>query len=554
MLRELHIRDFALIDKVDLEFGPGLNLLTGETGAGKSIIIDAMGLVLGDRVTASELVRAGAKRCSVEAHFTCTAGCPAGQYLADRELVHEDNENDLVVSRELTISGKSQARINGRIVTSSSLKELGELIVDVHGQTDHQSLLRPSLHLELLDSWLGEDLTSLRTDTQKEFSQASSLARELHNLQLAARERVRNLDLYRFQLEEITAANPKPGEEEDLLQERNRLANIGRLLAAADTAYSAIQNGALDALNSALGALERVEQADASLQDAVTPLRDALAYAEDFRDRIRGYRENLEDDPARQEEIEERIGVLRSLARKYGDTVEDILVYAEGLARQLEQIEHQDQREEQLGADLAESTKRLESLCGKLTARRKAGCAKFAAAVRAELADLGMQATKFEVALEAIPPAANGADKAEFVISPNPGEPLRPLAKVASGGETSRIMLALKSVLSKSAHIPTLIFDEVDVGVGGRTGAVIGAKLQAISNTAQVLCITHLPQVASRHADAHFQIEKRVVAGRTTVAVNRLDATARVLEIARMLGSDSSPTVLQHAREMLLGM
>jgi DNA repair protein RecN (Recombination protein N) len=233
----------------------------------------------------------------------------------------------------------------------------------------------------------------------------------------------------------------------------------------------------------------------------------------------------LEDDPARQEEIEERIGVLRSLARKYGDTVEDILVYAEGLARQLEQIEHQDQREEQLGADLAESTKRLESLCGKLTARRKAGCAKFAAAVRAELADLGMQAT-----------------------------PLRPLAKVASGGETSRIMLALKSVLSKSAHIPTLIFDEVDVGVGGRTGAVIGAKLQAISNTAQVLCITHLPQVASRHADAHFQIEKRVVAGRTTVAVNRLDATARVLEIARMLGSDSSPTVLQHAREMLLGM
>jgi DNA repair protein RecN (Recombination protein N) len=283
MLRELHIRDFALIDKVDLEFGPGLNLLTGETGAGKSIIIDAMGLVLGDRVTASELVRAGAKRCSVEAHFTCTAGCPAGQYLADRELVHEDNENDLVVSRELTISGKSQARINGRIVTSSSLKELGELIVDVHGQTDHQSLLRPSLHLELLDSWLGEDLTSLRTDTQKEFSQASSLARELHNLQLAARERVRNLDLYRFQLEEITAANPKPGEEEDLLQERNRLANIGRLLAAADTAYSAIQNGALDALNSALGALERVEQADASLQDAVTPLPmlriSGIAYA-----------------------------------------------------------------------------------------------------------------------------------------------------------------------------------------------------------------------------------------------------------------------------------
>ena len=561
MLVELHVTNFALIDHLDLSFGAGLNILTGETGAGKSIIIDALGLALGERA-GHDLVRTGAGKATVEAVFDLkNAPDEMRQKLADAGLDGEEGEEDkdtLFVARELAkTGGKSSCRINGRLMPVAVLKEIAEGLVDVHGQHEHQSLLAADRHIDILDNWGGKDALALRQQVADLSGEVNRLKREREKLRTDARERARMLDLYRFQQEEILGASLKEDEEDELTADRSRLANSEKLSAAATDAYATLSGaergsgGALDALNAALSAVEHAAGLDENLSPLVEMLQSAVVYAEDAARGLRVYQETVEFNPERLEEIETRLDLIRTLKRKYGETLAEIIAYGADLTAKLDELENSEAREEALTTGIASAESKLTAAASKLTTLRKKAAVKFAAGITRELTDLGMSATKFEVAIEPQAISGKGADKIEFLLSPNPGEPLRPLAKIASGGEMSRIMLAMKSVLAKSGTIPTMIFDEIDVGVGGRTAQTIGDKLEALAKDAQILCITHLPQIASRAA-THFFIEKQVHDGRTTVSVAPLDSEGRVDEIARMLGgSRRSEAVVQHAREML---
>ena len=558
MLVELHVTNFALIDHLDLTFGAGLNILTGETGAGKSIIIDALGLALGERA-GSDLIRTGSARATVEAVFDLThAPAEVRRRLAEAGLDTEEDRDTLLVTRELArAGGKSQCRLNGRLMPISVLKEIAEGLVDVHGQHEHQSLLSADRHVDILDDWGGKEALLLRGEVAALYGKANALKREREKLQTDARERARTLDLLRFQQEEISAACLKSGEEEALASDRRRLANSEKLSAAATESYDLLSGGdsgtggVLDVLNAALVSVEHAAALDETLSPVADSLRNAVAYAEDAGRDLRVYQEAVEFNPERLEELETRLDLLRTLKRKYGETVDEILAYGSELTSKLEKLENSEAREEQLAAAILEADAALVKVAAKLTKLRRGISWDFSAGIARELGDLGMEATKFEVSIEPQVVASKGADRVEFLLSPNPGEPLRPLAKIASGGEMSRIMLALKSVLARTGGIPTMIFDEIDVGVGGRTAQTIGDKLVALANDAQVLCITHLPQIASR-SGAHFYIEKRVQDERTMVSVVPLDAEGRIDEIARMLGgSRRSEAVVQHAREML---
>ncbi len=560
MLVELHVTNFALIDHLDLSFGAGLNILTGETGAGKSIIIDALGLALGERA-GHDLVRTGAGKATVEAVFDLThAPDEMRQKLVNAGLNEEDGGEDsdtLFVARELAKGGKSSCRINGRLMPVAVLKEIAEGLVDVHGQHEHQSLLAADRHIDILDNWGGKDALALRQQVSDLSGEVNRLKREREKLRTDARERARMLDLYRFQQEEILGASLKEDEEEELVADRSRLANSEKLSAAATDAYATLSGaergsgGALDALNAALSAVEHAAGLDENLAPLIETLQSAVVFAEDAARGLRVYQETVEFNPERLEEIETRLDLIRTLKRKYGETLAEIIAYGADLTAKLDDLEHSEAREEELTTGIANTESKLTAAASKLTTLRKKAAVKFAAGITRELTDLGMNATKFEVALEPQAVSGKGADRIEFLLSPNPGEPLRPLAKIASGGEMSRIMLAMKSVLAKSGTIPTMIFDEIDVGVGGRTAQTIGDKLEALAKDAQILCITHLPQIASRAA-THFFIEKQVSDGRTTVSVAPLDSEGRIDEIARMLGgSRRSEAVVQHAREML---
>lgn len=551
MLREIHIKNFALIDSLSLSFGGGLNILTGETGAGKSIVIGALGLVLGERASA-DLVRAGADRAVVEAVFDlCDAPPSVRERLASAGL-DDDGEDVLILARELAKSGKSQCRINGRLMPVSSLREIGDGLIDIHGQHEHQTLLAPERHIDLLDGWLGQDVAPLRDEVARAFGAVGRIRRELEELRAEARERARNLDLYRFQKEEIESAGLLPGELDDLAQERSRLANAEKLASAAESAYEALSGSGLDALNSALAAVERASALDDTLAPITQQLADAVSYAEEGRRSLRAYRDNIEFNSQRLEEIGDRLDLIHSLQRKYGDTIEEIAAYAEELARRLDTLENSEAREAELTGALQAAETELSRGAERLSGLRCGASARFAEAVMGELKDLGMAGTNFEVDIQPQAATSKGIDRVEFLISANPGEPLRPLARIASGGEISRLMLAMKSVLTQAAFVPTLIFDEIDVGVGGRTAGILAAKLSALALHAQILCITHLAQIASQPASAHFHIEKRAACGRTAVDVVRLDKEGRVEEIGRMLGGTSrSATALQHARELL---
>lgn len=557
MLVELHVTNFALIDTLNLTFGAGLNILTGETGAGKSIIIDALGLALGGRAGA-DLVRTGASKATVEAIFDLTnAPAEVRQRLAEEGLNSEEDSDTLFVTRELARSGgKSQCRINGRLMPVTVLKEIAEGLVDVHGQHEHQSLLAADRHIDILDNWGGKDALALRSQFVSVFAETNSLKRERERLRTDARERARMLDLYRYQQEEISGASLQSSEEEELAADRTRLANSEKLSAAAIEAYATLSGaerggGALDGLNSALSAVEHAAVLDENLDALAETLRSAVSYADDAARELRVYQETVEFNPERLEEIEARLDLIRTLKRKYGETVEEIIAYGAELMVKLDALENSEAREEELTAAISKSEDKQTAIATRLTKARRKASQHFAAGIAHELSDLGMAVTKFEVAIEPSAMTSKGADHVEFLLSPNPGEPLRPLAKIASGGEMSRIMLAMKSVLARTGAVPTMIFDEIDVGVGGRTAQTIGDKLESLAKEAQIMCITHLPQIASRPG-THFFIEKQVHDGRTTVSVAPLDTEGRIDEIARMLGgSRRSEAVVQHAREML---
>jgi DNA repair protein RecN (Recombination protein N) len=556
MLLELRIRDFAIIDRLDLEFSPGLTLLTGETGAGKSIIIDALALVLGDRADPA-MVRAGSAQAAVEAVFDL-GSAPAEVTRQLTELGFEAEDGLLILRREIQAGGRSLGRLNGRTVPASVLQQVGRRLVDIHGQTENLSLLRPTEQLELLDRYGG--LEPARREFAGLVQRYRRLRAEIDGLRQALADRDRRLELLEFQVNEIRSANLQAGEEERLLDEHRRLSNAEEIRRRAEAAYAALRQGrpgrpaALDLIAEAVLELKALTEFDRELEPLLSDLTDATERLTDLARALRNYAEGVEADPARLAEVEERLRLIDRLKRKYGPAVADILAYADRAEAELEQALTGEERLGELEAELEGLRVELARRACELSARRRDAARRLEAAVAAELEGLKLGHTRFQVGFATGPAPEGdglavhgqtvafdltGIDRAEFLVSTNPGEPLRPLAKVASGGETARLMLALKVVLAEADPVPTLVFDEVDVGVGGRSGQVVGETLWRLGRHHQVLCITHLPQVAA-FADDHLAVTKELASDRAVVRVRRLSGAERVAELAAMLGGDTA--------------
>jgi DNA repair protein RecN (Recombination protein N) len=579
MLAELRVRDLAIIENLELVFGPAFNVLTGETGAGKSIIIDAVSLLLGDRAS-QDAVRAGAERTEVEGAFQLDPSAIArvAPLLAEHGL-EGDEPGWLVLAREVRSGGRSVARINGRAVSTTLLGEVGGRLVDVHGQGEHLSLLRESEHVGLLDRYAGLEVQ--QADISDLVKRLRAVRRELETLRQDERERARRIDLLTYQVGEIRAAHLREDEPGELEGERRRLANAEQLAAFSTEALQPLQEGgeeqmsALDALGSTQHALTRLARIDPSAGPLSDQLAEAVALLSDLARELGYYRETIEFNPRRLEQVEERLHLVHSLQRKYGDTIADVLAYAERAASELENISHAEERIAGLESEEAALLAEIGQLGAHLSAARRVAGTRMAQAIEAELADLGMERARFSVrttwnpsdtgaivegaaAAVAGEPAGlyafdtQGLDNVAFLVSANPGEPLRPLVKVASGGETSRLMLALKTVLGRADETPTLIFDEIDQGIGGRVGSTVGRKLWALTVDNggpaeaqdthrvrhQVLCITHLPQLAA-YGDDHFHVSKHLAGDRTVASVDRLEGDHRIGELARMMGTES---------------
>lgn len=551
MLAQLTIRNFALIDSLTLEFRRGFNVLTGETGAGKSILIDAITAALGERAGV-DLIRTGATRASVEAVFE------VGEYAIP--AVQEWSEDGLVIlGREISSSGRSSFRINGRLCTAATVREVAADLIDIHGQHDHQSLLNPDRHIEFLDNWAGGKVLEHRRNAQALYAELRSAHRELEELMTGERERAHRLDLYQFQVEEIDAAQVRPEEEEELQADRTRLSNAEKLYAAGTAAREALggtEVSALDLLSAAgreLGTVATLDEAAARICEL---LETAITAAQEAASELRDYVETVEFNPERLEQVQERLELYRQLKRKYGDTADEILAYRDRIAADLDRLTHSEERQEELETRFRALAAQVDSEARALYQARSAAIARFEREIAAHLGDLNMAGTRFAVRLQEPAPAAEAWEKglasvlgrAEFLISANPGEPLRSLSRIASGGEMSRVMLALKTVMAGS-HPVALIFDEIDTGVGGKTAEALGAKIAELSRSNQVLCVTHLPQIACM-GNQHLRVQKQVAGERTVVDVTILDGEARVGELARMLGG-SEATAAQHARELL---
>ncbi|MGE5528524.1 MAG: DNA repair protein RecN [Patescibacteria group bacterium] len=566
MLRELWVRNLALIEELRLEFAPGLNVLTGETGAGKSIIIDAVSLVLGGRA-AAEMIRAGAETATAEGVFDCD-GRPELR-AALEELGLEAPEGVVALYREIGTGGRSRCRINGQTVTSLTLAKLGALLVDIHGQHEHQSLLHPDKQLDLLDRVAGEEVLQLRGRFAAGYAALCGLRQELATLRGNEEELKQRVELLQFQLQEIGEAKLKPDEDEALQSEHELFAGAERLFAASARAYellyeSGAGQAALEQIGEARRALEGVLAVDPRLEPCLSMLREAAAQGEEAARELRNYRERLEFDPARLAEVEKRLDELAKLKRKYGRTVAEIIAYGEKIAAELNGIEHRDERLAELEKEVGRAEAELAETGKALSARRRAQAGKMQAEIARQLEDLNMGKVTFRIDLNLaddpnglpyegrrVAMSPRGLDRIEFLVAPNPGEGLKPMLKIASGGELSRIMLALKAIVAEVDELPTMIFDEIDVGIGGRTAQAVAEKMLLIGRTRQVVAVTHLPQIASL-AHRHLLIEKKVAGQRTAVSVRALDMQERVGELARMLGgAEVTELTRKHAQEML---
>jgi DNA repair protein RecN (Recombination protein N) len=554
MLRELRIRNVAVVEHVTVPFGPGLNVLTGETGAGKSILIDAILMIRGARAQ-TDVIRTEAEAASVEAVFELSAGCGAAAVLVEAGLQAEDGQ--VVIRRELTRAGRHRAFVNDSPVTVALLERLGDELLDVHGQHEHQRLLEPSRQLEVLDRFAdAEDLLERVAGLVGKYRIARA---ELDRTRTAERDRAQREDLLRFQLSELDAARIRVGEEEELRGERRRVQHAERL-AAGVTEVSALLDedaGSVAArLARAVRVLTELGRVDPAFAAPVEGLESARAYVEDATAALRRLRDGLAVDPGRLEAIDDRLDALLRLKRKYGDSEEAMLRHRGEAAAELERlVRHEDvlAAQERMVAELRAE---LEAAALILSERRAEAAARLAAQAEKQLRSLGMDRAQFRIVIErdgAEAVGGHGVDHVRFELSTNPGEDPRPLARVASGGELSRTMLALEAVLARADRIPTLIFDEVDAGIGGSVAAVVGQTLAVAARGRQVLCVTHLAPIAALAAH-HVRVTKTVRGGRTRAAVDVVDGDERVAEIARMLGGEAgSATARGHARELLAG-
>lgn len=565
MLVELSIRNFAIIKSVTVSFQKGLNILTGETGAGKSIIIDSLGLLLGGRASA-DFVRYGESRAEVEGLFELPNGHPAFA-VCESMGVQIEQDGMLVVRRDISSQGKSIIRLNGQLITLAMLRELGPWLVTVHGQHDTHMLMQADKHINWLDAYGEHALGSAKTEYSKLYAAYRRTRQDLERMARNDRELAQRMDLLQYQLDEIEAAALTPGEDEKLLQQRKKWMNIEKVYSSIQDAYRSLygdQKG-MDWLGHAMSELERVAAFDEQLAPIVESVQSAYYQVEDVVHQLRNLSYEMDFEPEQLAEVERRLDLIQSLKRKYGKSVDDILEYAATIQDELDDMHHYEDRLQQAQERLTELAADMAVEALELSGIRQDCAAKLAQEIEQQLRELHMERARFAITVRQTMDEegveidgvhryvdANGMDQVEFLISPNPGEPLRPLAKIASGGELSRVMLAIKTILAGTDQVETLIFDEVDTGVSGRAAQAIAEKLARVASKRQVLCITHLPQVASL-ADAHFLIKKEMSEDETMTRVERLTDDDRVIELARMLGGAEVTTkTKEHAREMIL--
>jgi DNA repair protein RecN (Recombination protein N) len=564
VLRELRVRNLAVIESLTVPFGPGLNVLTGETGAGKSILIDALTLLLGERAQPAETIRAGAESATIEAVFDAPRKSPVATLLQEHGITLEDGQ--LVVRRELVRGGRGRVFLNDANTTLALLERLGETLVEVHGQHEHQALLRSARHLDLLDAFAG--LGILRDRLRQRHDEWRSASAELDALRVSARDQVARTTQYRETMAEIDGARLRPSEEEELREERRRLVNAERLAEGATGAYRELYDdpaSAVERAGRAASLLRDLARIDPEIQPTIQALDTALVHLDETARVLRSYRDGVVFDPPRLDAIERRMDEIGRLKRKYGESVEAVLTLRVRLETDLEGLARAGEDEGRLAERVERLRTELVTRATDLAERRDQAVGRLETSVLAELAALDLEGAVFRVRLvreragqgelgvgpEAWRLGPKGVDQAEFLFSGNAGEDARPLARIASGGELSRTMLALKVVLAATDAVPVLIFDEVDVGIGGKTADTVGKKLRQVSRTRQVLCVTHLPQIAA-YADQHFRVEKREDDGRTATTVAALVKNDRVREVARMLGGESvTDTSLQHALELI---
>lgn len=543
MLRRLRIRDFAIIDTLAMEFGPGLNVLTGETGAGKSIVVDALGLTLGARAQ-TDMIRTGKNETSVEAYFDL----PAHPHLERLGIPVEDG---VILRRNLSSAGKSRAYINDTMVNVQTLLEVGRSLVDIHGQHEHQSLLSTDNQRAMLDEY--GKLLDERGDMEKLFHEVRSMRSELSALISGVKEKEQRIDLLRFQIREIDSAALRTGELEALAEERAILANLAKLNELTDGAYLLLHRGdgsSSEKLSSAISMLREVSRIDHGIAETLALLESALPLVQEAAASLRQCRDRYEADPGRLEDVGERLDLIKRLERKYGEGIEEILRHRDDAVTELEKLAFSDERVKELEGLLTGKEKELHERAARLSAKRKDVSKKIGESVKGVLGELAMEKADFVIEIKPAPLSSTGMDSVEFLFSANRGEPPKPLHRVASGGELSRIMLALKGTLAEVDRIPVLIFDEVDAGIGGRIAESVGRRLTGLAKRHQVLCITHLPQIAAM-ADRHVMIEKVQRKEGVRVTLKELSLKEREEEIARMLSGKVTDISIRHARELL---
>lgn len=551
MLQELSIKDFAIIDKIQISFQPKMTVLTGETGAGKSIIIDALGLLAGGRGS-TEFIRKGEKKAVIQGLFTLPREANTYNILEEYGIDSEDGQ--IILQRDLYRGGRNICRINGMMVNLATLRKVGETLIDIHGQNEHQELMKPENHIDLLDEY-DKKTSELRNQYQVVYQNYRKLKVSMEKKEADEKAWAQRLDMLNFQVKEIGEAGLKINEEDELVEEKNKLDNFQAIHDALELSYQILSGEKIDVvgnLGNAMNELSDVSDLSENLQEINTKISDAFYSLEDVARDISDELDSMEWNGERLNEIEERLELIHQLKRKYGDTIEDILHYHIRIVKELREMENAEQNSEKQERQLSEALEKVKELAIKLSKQRKKSAKKLEKMIHEQLSALYMDKAVFEVKfLNNSKLYSKGIDKVEFYIQTNPGEEMGPLAKIASGGELSRIMLALKTIFSQKMGVTSIIFDEVDTGVSGRVAQAIAEKISQISNNSQVLCITHLPQVAAI-ADNHYYISKSVNDGRTETSLEELDEKQKIREIARMLsGSEITELTLKHAEELI---
>lgn len=550
MLNSLSIKNVAVIDKLDVEFHNGVSVLTGETGAGKSIIIDSINMILGDRAN-KELVRYGTDKAVVQAIFDAPqAVC---DILADNDIDVDDGQ--IVITRQLTKEGKSVARINGMVVTLNVLREISDELINIHGQHDNQALLTPARHVAFLDAYAGNEeyIGKYKEILQKK----RQIEKKLASLEMDEQEKMQRIDLLEYQVNEIKKASLEKGEEADLREQREIYANAEQITNSVNEAYTNIYEGdetqsAYDSISIAVDVLSKISDLNPQLKTMYDSLSTLMYSLEDTAHELKEFGDTVEFDEQTLNDIEERLDLISKLKRKYGGSIEEILEYMKKAETELNDIKLSDERTNEMKTELLQVTDELRKNGLVLSERRKEAAKVLEGAIEAALHELNMEKAKFSVNIENDESFYdNGMDKVEFLISTNPGEPLKPLVKIASGGELSRVMLAIKSILADTDGVDTLIFDEIDTGVSGKAAMSIARKLSQIGKNKQVLCITHLPQLTSA-ADNHYLIQKDTDGDMASTTLKELDDEGRELELARIIdGGEVTELALSHAKQML---